>query len=73
MTKKFYPEEILIEKMESGEFDWLDYVNYHSQEWRDDFADYCKQRNLPINNDSAEAFIRHKESELEEAICEGEA
>ena len=23
----YYPEEILIEKMESGEYGWLDYVN----------------------------------------------
>ncbi len=73
MRKKFYPEEVLIEKMENGEFDWLDYVNYHSQEWQDEFAEYCEQRNLPITSDSAEAFVRYKENELEEAMCEGEA
>ena len=24
---EYYPEEVLIEKMQSGEYGWLDYVN----------------------------------------------
>lgn len=24
----YYPEEVLIEKMERGEYGWLDYVNH---------------------------------------------
>jgi hypothetical protein len=24
---QYYPEEVLIEKMQSGEYGWLDYVN----------------------------------------------
>ena len=31
----FYPEEVLIEKMESGEYGWLDYVNHFSAEWQE--------------------------------------
>ncbi len=31
--EKFYPEETLIEKVQSGEYSWLDYVNHHSREW----------------------------------------
>ena len=25
---QYYPEEVLIEKMQSGEYGWLDYVNH---------------------------------------------
>ena len=27
-----YPEEVLIEKMQSGDYGWLDYVNQFSEE-----------------------------------------
>ena len=36
----FYPEDVLIEKMESGEYGWLDYVNHFSAEWQDELAEY---------------------------------
>ena len=29
----YYPEEILVEKMQSGEYGWLDYINHFSAEW----------------------------------------
>ena len=29
--EKFYPEDVLIEKVQSGEFGWLDYVNHFSK------------------------------------------
>ena len=32
----YYPEEVLIEKMECGEYGWLDYVNHFSAEWQDE-------------------------------------
>ena len=25
--QKYYPEEVLVEKMQSGEYGWLDYIN----------------------------------------------
>ena len=31
--EQYYPEDILIEKLESGEYGWLDFVNHHSAEW----------------------------------------
>ena len=27
---KYYSEDVLIEKMQAGEMDWLDYVNHYS-------------------------------------------
>ena len=31
----YYTEDILVEKMQNGEYGWLDYVNYFSEEWQD--------------------------------------
>ena len=33
---QYYPEEVLIEKMERGEYGWLDYVNHFSAEWQEE-------------------------------------
>ena len=44
----YYPEEVLIEKMECGEYGWLDYVNHFSAEWQDELVEYCKAHSLMI-------------------------
>ena len=36
---QYYPEEVLIEKMQSGEYGWLDYVNHFPRSGR---------RNMPV-------------------------
>ena len=38
--EKFYTEEELVEKMQNGEYGWLDYVNHHSKEWKEDYKHY---------------------------------
>ena len=65
---QYYPEEVLIEKMQSGEYGWLDYVNHFSE-----YARYCEERNLVIGNDSAAEFVRYKDEQLEAAMEEGNA
>ena len=57
-----YPEEVLIEKMQSGEY-----------EWQEEYARYCEERNLVIGNDSAAEFVRYKDEQLEAAMEEGNA
>ena len=57
--QKYYPEDILVEKMESGEFGWLDYVNHYSAEWQEAYSSYCEENSLSIGNDSAAEFVRH--------------
>ena len=32
---KYYPEEVLVEKVQKGEYGWLDYVNLYSEEWQE--------------------------------------
>lgn len=46
--QKYYPEDILVEKMESGEFGWLDYVNHYSAEWQEEYSSYCEENGLSI-------------------------
>ncbi len=70
---RYYPEEVLIEKMESGEYGWLDYVNHFSAEWQDEYARYCEEHSLAIGNDSAAEFVRYKDEQLESAMTSGDA
>ena len=69
----YYPEEVLIEKMESGEYGWLDYVNHFSRERQDELIEYCKARSLEINDAAAEQFVHYKSEQLEVAMENGEA
>ena len=71
--EKFYTEEELIEKMESGEFGWLDYVNHHTQAWKEEYIEYCDLNGLSIGNDSAEQFVHFKDEQLEAAMEDGDA
>jgi hypothetical protein len=70
---EYYPEEVLIEKMERGEYGWLDYVNHFSPEWQEEYAQYCKEQTLEVNNESAAKFVRFKNEQLEAAMESGEA
>lgn len=50
MRHKYYPEDELIAKLESGEFTWLDYVNHFSEEWQNEYQEYCKENYwCPLN------------------------
>lgn len=71
--EKFYPEETLVEKVQSGDFSWLDYINHHSREWKTEYEEYCKGRGLSIDSDSAEQFLDYKETQLEQALENGDA
>lgn len=72
-TNKYYPEEVLIEKLESGEYNWLDYINHHSEEWQKEYADFCQEKSMCVDVCSAEAFIKYKDDQLEQAMMTGEA
>ena len=64
---KFYPEDILVEKFQSGEYTWLDYVNHHSPGWQEEYTQFCEEKGLVVNDDSAEMFVSHKGDMLEES------
>ena len=62
---KYYPEDVLVEKFQSGEYGWLDYVNLHSAEWQEEYTEFCKERNLTVNEESAEQFVEWKGEQME--------
>lgn len=57
---KYYPENELVLKVQSGEYGWLDYINHHSPEWQEEYTEFCNERNLVVNEESAEDFIEWK-------------
>ena len=57
-TTSFYSEDILIEKMQDGEYGWLDYVNHHSHEWQEEYAAYCEQHSLPARARNNSSIIK---------------
>ncbi len=72
-TNKYYPESELVQKKQSGEFGWLDYVNHHSKEWQDEYVEFCNKRGLTVGDESTEKFVDYKGEELEKALAEGNA
>ena len=72
VKEKFYTEEELVEKVQTGEFGWLDYVNHRSREWKQEYTVYCKSRGLSISEETAEAYIELKQQQLEEALENGD-
>ena len=72
-TNKYYPESELVQKKQSGEFGWLDYVNHHSKEWQDKYVEFCNKRGLSVGDESADKFVDYKGEELEKALAEGDA
>ncbi len=69
--ESYYPEETLIEKVQSGEYGWLEYVMHSSREWKQEYEKYCRLRDLPMNDQNAWRFIEMKQAEMEEAISGG--
>ena len=46
---KYYPEDELVEKFQSGEYGWIDYVNHHSPEWQEEYTAFCRERGLTVS------------------------
>lgn len=70
---KFYQESELVQMLQDGEYDWLDFVNHHSPEWQKEYVEYCKNNGQIIDNESAEEFVDYKGRQLEQALVEGNA
>lgn len=72
-NEKFYTEEELVEKVQKGEFGWMDYISHYSREWQKEYELYCKSRGLSICNETAEAYIDLKQQQMDEALENGDA
>lgn len=62
---KYYQEDVLVEKVQSGEYGWLDYINQHSPEWQEEYTAFCKEKDLIVNEESAEEFVDWKGEQIE--------
>ncbi len=71
--KEFYTEEECIEMMEEGKWGWLEYVNHHSEEWREEYIRYCQENGLLVGDESAAEFVNFKGEQLETAMGRGDA
>lgn len=69
----FYTEEVLVEKVQSGEYGWLEYIQHHSKAWKLEYEKFCRFRDLLMNEETAERFLDMKQAELEEALGNGDA
>ena len=43
---KYEPEEKLIEKVQSGEYGWKEYITRHSRELAQEYEWYCHRQGL---------------------------
>lgn len=55
-ANKYYPEDVLVEKIQSGEYGWLEYVNHHSAEWQEEYESYCLKKGLCICEESVSSL-----------------
>lgn len=72
-NEEFYPEETLVEKVQSGAYGWKDYVTHHSKTWKTEYEKYCRLRDLPMDDDTALRFLDLKQEEMEAALASGDA
>lgn len=64
-ANKYYSEDELVEKIQSGEYSWLDYVNHHSEEWQNEYQAWCLANEKSISVETAEEFVHYKDEQLE--------
>ena len=70
--EKFYPVEVLVEKMQNGEIGWLEYVNHYSRKMKKEHAQWCADNGKTPSDDTAEEFLALKSDEMEEAMEKGD-
>ncbi len=71
--KNFYPEDVLVQKMQDEKKGWLYYVSHHSPELEEEYLDYCESRRLTICDESAASFLDYREKQMEDAMVQDAA
>jgi lantibiotic modifying enzyme len=65
---QYLPEEELVEKVQSGEYGWLEYINHHSPEWQEEFSEYYQEHGLTADEDTAKQFVDYKDRLMEDSM-----
>ena len=62
-------EEQIVDKMQNGEMTYVEYINQHDEDFRDEYEQYCKDNGFdPQEEDSAISFIEMKEEEFDASM-----
>lgn len=73
MMKQYFEEDVLVQKVQSGQMNMHDYVTHHSREWDEEYAEFCEDNGLdPDDESSAEQFLQYKDEVLCQAHLDGE-
>ena len=67
----FRSEEELIELLDAGKITVLTFVTHQSKELSEEFANYCSDRDLCQNEESAEQFVDMRQQMFNEAFENG--
>ncbi len=71
--KRYVSEALLIEKIQSGEIGWKEYVLQQSKELHEEYMWYCDKKKLdPQSEESAVVFLEAQEKAFDEAIERGD-
>lgn len=71
--KEYFEEDVLVSKVQSGEMNMLDYVRHHSQQWDEEYHQYCADNFLDEEvEESAILFLAQKDKQLTEAMENGD-
>jgi hypothetical protein len=70
---KYYSEDELVQMYQANEINLVTFIDLHSKEWQNEYLEFCSDRNMDINENSAEAFLDWKAELLEQAIENGNA
>ena len=58
--KGFYDVNVLQELLYNEKITWMEYIYHHSQEKIDAFNEFCREKGLQENEESASAFCDYE-------------
>lgn len=61
----YHSEEQLVELFQQHKINWVQYVELHSEEMKDDYRDYCIVNGIDCKSEqSARQYLKHIENLL---------
>ena len=63
----YYNEAVLGEMLAKGDISRLEYIYHHSEEMKDDYADFCKQKDLQQTEESAGQFMEYLQQQEQQS------
>lgn len=74
MRTRYLSEEELVQKVQSGEYGWHEYIEHHSKDLAKEYTNYCQSQGIdPDKEESAEKFMEQRDKDFELAMERGDA